>query len=192
VVGCNREYEGHRAQFFELHARWCVAIGTHPDRKIGLTADQRFPGPGHDLRAQSQPRARSAQSGRKLKRVGRAVLACCWDLLIERIERFTQFEHRQSRHHAVDRDAELGLPAGCDALDTIGHRVHLFQQAAPLVEQLLARRSQPGLARATIKEQYVQRVFELANAVGKRGGDLAELARSGGKAARACDDIHHR
>ena len=67
-----------------------------------------------------------------------------------------------------------------------------LQQAPALVQQFLAGGGELGLARAAVEQQHVERVLELAHAVGQRRGHLAELARRGGKAAGAGDGVHHR
>ena len=70
---------------------------------------------------------------------------------------------------------ELRLPAGGDALDPVGDGVHLLEQAPALVEQLLAGGGERGLARAAVEQQHVERVLELAHAVGEGRRHLAEL-----------------
>ena len=107
------------------------------------------------------------------------------------IERLAELEHGEARDHAVDRHAELGLPAGRDALDPVRHRVHLVEQAPTFAQQFLAGGSEAGLARAPVEEQHIERVFELADTVGERRRHLAQLARRRGETAGARDHIHH-
>jgi hypothetical protein len=65
------------------------------------------------------------------------------------------------------------------------------QQAAALHQQLLAGGGELGLARAAVEQQHVERLFELAHAVGQRRRHLAQLTRRAGKAAGAGDGVHH-
>src|SRR6185312_134172 len=50
------------------------------------------------------------------------------------------------------------------------HRVDLAQQARTLHQQFAAGRGEPGLARTAVEQQYVERVLDLAHAVGQRAG----------------------
>ena len=100
-------------------------------------------------------------------------------LRVERVEGLAQLEQRLACDHVVDHHRQLGLPARGHAAHTIGHGVDLHQQPPAFVEQLVARGGELGLARAAVEQQHVERVFELAHAVGQRRGHLAELARRG-------------
>ena len=115
-----------------------LAADADADREVGLAGDERLPGAGHHLGAQAQARRRrrgapaAGRRGVDASRASRAVRR-------ERVERLAQLEHRRARDHAVDGDRELRLPAGGDALDAVGDRVHLLEQAAAFVEQLAGR-----------------------------------------------------
>ena len=67
----------------------------------------------------------------------------------------------------------------------VGHGFDLVQQAPALAQQLVAGGGEARLARAAIEQQHVERLLELAHAVGQRRGHLAEFARRRGEAA-AC------
>ena len=118
-----------------------------------MSADERLPGAGQHLGAQPQPCA------------GTTAALAGHSLRVEGVEGLAEFEHGQLRHHTVHRDRELGFPAGGHAPHAVGHRIHLNQQAAPFVQQLLARRGELGLARAAVEQQHVECVFELAHVV---------------------------
>ncbi len=177
MVRRHREHELDLAQRpqFDAHRRRGRGAAD-ADRQIGLAAQQRFPGAAEHLAAQPQPRARpfvAAFAGP------------------QREEGIAQLEHRQARDHAVDRDRELRLPAAGYAAHAVGHRVHLGQQAPSLAQQFLAGGGEHGLARAAVEQQHVQRVLELAHAVGQRRRHLAQLARRGREAAGLGDRVHH-
>ena len=177
MVRRDGEHEVHLAQRLHLHLsavrRHALRRDADADREVGLAIDQRLPRAGQHLGAQTQPRA------------GSAPIAQC-------VERLAQLEHRDARHHAVYRNRQLRFPAGGHPLDAVGDGIHLLEQAPPFVEQFLAGSSQPGLARAPVEQQHIERVFELAHVVGQRRRHLAELACRRGEAAGAGDDIHHR
>jgi hypothetical protein len=62
----------------------------------------------------------------------------------------------------------------------------------PFAQQFRAGGRQARLARAAVEQQHVQRVLDLAHAVGQRAGHQAQLARGCGKAAGAGDGLQHR
>lgn len=68
-------------------------------------------------------------------------------------------------------------------LDAVRHGVDLLQQPGTLVQQGLAGFRGLGVARAAVKQQYVERIFYLAYAVGQRTGHQTEGACRSGKAA---------
>ena len=111
----------------------------------------------------------------------------------ERVEGLAQLEHRGARDHAVDGDRELRLPAGGDARTRLATASISLQQARGLrCSSSLAGGGELRLARAAVEQQHVERVLELAHAVGQRRRHLAELARGRGEAAGARDGVHHR
>jgi hypothetical protein len=69
--------------------------------------------------------------------------------------------------------------------------VDLLQQARALAQQFGARFGGACLARAAVEQQHVQRILDLAHAVGQGAGHQAELARCGGKAAGLGDHLQH-
>ncbi len=105
--------------------------------------------------------------------------------------RLRELEDRRLRQQVLEADRQRALPAAGHALHAVGHRVQLLQQAAAFVQQLGAGGGELGLARTAVEQQHVQRVFELAHAVGQRRRHLAQLARGGGEAAGAGDGVHH-
>jgi hypothetical protein len=76
-------------------------------------------------------------------------------------------------------------------LHPVGQRIDLTEHASTVFEQLLAGGGELGLARTAVEQQHIERVFELAHAVGQRGRHLAQFARRRGKAAAARDGIDH-
>jgi hypothetical protein len=174
VVRGHREDEFHLAQRLQLDAGLRRRVHHRADGQVSLAADQRLPQPGQHLAAQAQAGARGLAVGPALG-----------------VEALDQLEHRQPRDHVVHRHRELAFPASGHAAHAVGHRVHLDQQAAAFVQQLLPGGGELGLARAAVEQQHVQRIFELAHAVGQRRRHAAQLARGGGKAAGAGDDVHH-
>jgi hypothetical protein len=95
------------------------------------------------------------------------------------------------RNGLVHGHRQLGFPAGGHAAHAVGHGVHLLQQQVTFTQQLSTCSGELGLAAAAVEEQHIERVFQLAHAVGQGRGYFAQLAGGGRKAARARDGGHH-
>jgi hypothetical protein len=85
-----------------------------PQCQIGLAAEQRFQRARQGFGPDAQTRRRA-----------------------QGVERFTQFEQRGARDQGIGRNGELGLPAGGNALDPLGHGVQFLQQVLTGPQQFL-------------------------------------------------------
>jgi hypothetical protein len=99
------------------------------------------------------------------------------------VEGLAEFKQGGAGNDGIGRDGELRLPAGGHALDALGHGIKLVQQVFAGTQQLGAGGRELGAARAAVEQQHVERVLDLAHAVGQRTGHHAQLARGGGHAA---------
>ena len=100
------------------------------------------------------------------------------------VKGFTQFEQGGPRDDGVGGQRELGFPARGHPFDPLGHRVQFQQQGLAGPKQLCARRRQLGAPRAAIEQQDIERVFDLAHAVGQCAGHHAEFPGRCGHAAQ--------
>ena len=95
------------------------------------------------------------------------------------------------RDDSVDRQRQLRLPSGGYTAHAVGHCIDVLQKAGTLAQQFNARLGGAGLAGAAVKQQHVQRVFDLANAVGECARHEPQLTCRGGKAASLGNHLQH-
>ena len=81
---------------------------------------------------------------------------------------------------------EAGTDPATPAMDAV-----ILQQARALLQQLGAGACQLGLARAAVVQQHVQRVLDLAHAVGQCAGHHAHGAGGSGETASRFDGLQH-
>jgi hypothetical protein len=88
-------------------------------------------------------------------------------------------------------DAQLGFPSRGDALHAPFDFVDGDQQAATVVEQQAAGRSETGAMAAAVEQQDVQVVLEFAHRVGDGGRDAIEFDGGCGKTAASVDGVEN-
>ena len=168
MLRCHRVNKAHIAHGLLLQLVAHARLDQDPKRQIGLAAGQRCQGAREVFVAQAQPGGRL--QGQKIG---------------------AQVHQGFTRDHAVHGHRQHRLPAGGNPAHPVGHRIELVQEALGIAQQLPAGGGGPRLARAAVKQQHIQPVFELAHAVGQGAGHHAQRTRCGGKAAVLGNGLQH-
>ena len=166
VVGRHRVDEAHRPQRPRFQVRRAGRLQDGAQGQVGLAGGERAHGAAEDLVADAQ---------------------ACRRLQPEEVG--AQLHQRRAREHAVDGQGELRLPARGHAPHAVHHGIDLALQPFALGQQLSPGGRGPGLAGAAVEQQHIQRVLDLAHAVGQGAGHQAQLARGAGEVAGARDRV---
>ncbi len=154
MVRCHGKDKGHLAQRLAADACGGSRVECHAQRQVGLALQQRLQGARQGLALQLELGGRLQGK----KRLGQLQQGALFD-------------------QAVHGDGELRLPAGGHALDAARYGVQIGQDARALGNQLAAGIGRGGFAGAAVKQQHVQRVFNLPHAVGQGAGHQAQGTR---------------
>ena len=110
---------------------------------------------------------------------------------VERQKAFAQFHHHRSGNDAVDGDRQDRLPASGHAFDAVGQCVHILEQSFGFSQKFLTCFGGFGLPAASVKQQHIQSIFNLADSVGEGAGDEAQLSGGRRKASRFLNGEQH-
>jgi hypothetical protein len=162
----DHEQEGDRA---DRLGRVAAARRTHAGRahqQVGAALEQRLPGAREFFLYQAQPRL-----------VGHAV------------EGPDVVHQRARREHRIDRDRELGLPAGRHPPHPAFEIAGGFQQVASFLEQFGAGFGQFDARAEAFEQLHAQVLLEFRDGVGDRGRHPEQLLGGGREGAAAGDGV---